>query len=109
MTNYHPPIGGKSASNTRPLPVKATELLNDRIHGLPIWIRSPKNGTEFYTGTSRAKLYELAGEGKIVSRSIRSPGQVKGTRLFLLQSILDFIATCDEGKPAAKEGTVQNA
>jgi hypothetical protein len=41
----------------------------------------------------------LAGDGKIVSRSIREPGAIKGTRLFLLSSILDFIAACDEGKP----------
>jgi hypothetical protein len=54
-------------------------------------------------------MYELAAAGKIVSRSIREPGQIKGTRLFLLSSILDFIAACDEGKPekqvAAAEAT----
>ena len=98
--------GGTSASKTRLAP-QARELLQDRNGNLPIWIRSPKAGTEFYTGTSRAKLYELAGAGKIVSRSIREPGQIKGTRLFLLQSILDFIASCDEGKPQA--GSVEKA
>ena len=100
-------IGSNATNNTRPVPAKARELLQDRNGNLPIWIRSPKAGTEFYTGTSRAKLYELAGAGKIVSRSIREPGQIKGTRLFLLQSILDFIASCDEGKPQA--GSVEKA
>ena len=58
-------------------------------------------GNDFYCSLSRAKLYELAGENKIVSGSIREPGAIKGTRLFLLSSILDFIASCDEGKPQA--------
>jgi len=58
---------------------------------LPIWIRAPKTGLDFLTGLSRPKLYQLAGEGKIRSRSLREEGQKKGTRLFHLQSILDFI------------------
>lgn len=77
---------------------QAAELIAERANGLPIWIRSPKNGNEFYTGLSRAKLYELAGAGKIRSHSIRKPGQVKGTRLFNLKSILDFI---EQGEKAA--------
>lgn len=81
---------------TRPVPAKARELLQDQSSGLPVWIRPPKQGVEFYTGLSRAKLYELAGAGKIKSVSIREPGQVKGTRLFRLQSILDFIAKCEQ-------------
>jgi hypothetical protein len=95
---------------TRRLSTKAAELLQERTGNLPVWIRCPRNNsTEFYTGLSRAKMYELAAAGKIVSRSIREPGQIKGTRLFLLSSILDFIAACDEGKPekqvAAAEAT----
>ena len=86
------------AHNTRPVPAKARELLSDhQSNGLPVWIRPPRNGgVEFYSGISRSKLYELAGKGRIESRSIREPGQIKGTRLFLLSSILDFIANCDE-------------
>jgi len=60
-------------------------------HALPVWVRSPKGGNEFYTGFSRAKLYELAGDGKIISAAIREDGAEKGIRLFHLQSILDFI------------------
>ena len=82
-------------TNTRPMPAKARELLQDRDGGLPVWIRSPKQGVEFHCGFSRAKLYELAGKRCIRSVSIREPGQVKGTRLFHLQSILDFIAQCE--------------
>lgn len=84
---------------------KATELLNDRLHNLPVWIRAPKTGTEFYAGFSRAKLYELASEGKIRSVSIREPGQVKGTRLFNLQSIFDFIESCERN--AVLEGVTK--
>ena len=69
-----------------------TETSTQQV-GFPIWIRSPKSGNEFYTGLSRAKLYELAAAGKIVTASIREEGQTKGTRMFKLQSILDFIET----------------
>jgi len=86
----------KLADSTRSIPAKARELLNDQSNGLPVWIRSPKQGVEFYTGFSRAKLYEGAGKGHFRSVSIREPGQVKGTRLFHLQSILDFIAKCEQ-------------
>lgn len=87
-------VGPTSAPKS--LSPAASELLHDRGgDGRPVWIRSPKSGTEFYSGFSRAKLYELAAEGKIESRSIRKPGQVKGTRLFKLQSILDFIEGCE--------------
>ena len=59
--------------------------------GRPVWIRAPKSGVEHYSGFSRAKLYALVAEGKIESVSIRDPGAVKGTRLFKLSSILDFV------------------
>ena len=87
--------GNQARQTTRPVPAKARELLSDHSNGLPVWIRSPKQGVEFYTGTSRAKLYEMAGKGHIRSVSIRAPGQTKGCRLFHLQSILDFIAQCE--------------
>jgi hypothetical protein len=58
-------------------------------------VRSPKSGTEYYSGFTRSKLYELAGKGAIRSVSIREPGQTKGTRLFHLASILDFVAACE--------------
>ena len=60
----------------------------------PVWVRAPKSGPGHYTGFSRSKLYDLEAKGKIVSRSIREPGQIRGTRLFNLRSILDFIDGC---------------
>jgi hypothetical protein len=96
--------GDTSASNTRPVPPKARELLQDRNGILPLWFRSPKSGTEFYTGFSRAKLYELAGKGLIRSVSIREKNAVKGTRLFNMESTLSYIEKCE--REAAKQGTV---
>ena len=93
--------GEQARQTTRPVPQKARELLNDQSNGLPVWIRPPKSGLEFYSGFSRAKLYEGAGKGHFRSVSIRAPGQVKGTRLFNLQSVLDFIARCEQ------QGTVK--
>jgi hypothetical protein len=89
--------GGMTATNTRPLSSKAAELLQDRTDNHPCWVRSPKIGPEHYSGFSRAKLYELAGTSAIRSVSIRQPGQIKGTRLFNLASILAFIEKCEQG------------
>ena len=89
-------VGSDAQQPTRPVPAKARELLNDQSNGLPVWIRPPKSGLEFYSGFSRAKLYELAGTGAIRSVSIRELGQVKGTRLFNLASILAFIEKCEQ-------------
>lgn len=87
--------GNQARQTTRPVPVRAQELLQDQANGRPVWIRAPKQGVEYYSGFSRAKLYEGAGKGHFRSVSIREPGQVKGTRLFHLQSILDFITRCE--------------
>ena len=99
--------GGTSARQTRPLSPKAAELLNDRNGNLPCWVRSPKIGAEYFTGFSRAKLYELAGKSLIRSVSIREPGQVKGTRLFNLASILAFIEKCEQGAADAAAARVE--
>jgi hypothetical protein len=66
------------------------EIPNER--GRPVWIRPPKVGSlEFYSGASRAKLYQWEAEGKIRGGSIKDPKKKKGTHFFHLQSILDFI------------------
>ncbi len=75
----------------RSLSATSQQLLSDQHNGLPVWVRAPVRGHEFYSGLSRAKLYELASLGSIDSRSLRQPGQVKGTRVFRLQSILTYI------------------
>lgn len=87
------------------LSARVDELLSDRDGLLPVWIRSPKTGPEHYTGLGRSKLYELDAKGKIKSRSIRESGQIKGTRLFNLRSILDFIESCgNENEAEAVHG-----
>ena len=87
--------------NTRAA-ARIRELVTDKVGTLPVWIRAPKFGQEYFSGLSRSKLYELHWQGKIQSKSIRQPGQVKGTRLFNLRSVLDFIETCDDGRTASK-------
>lgn len=96
--------GGNAAIPRRKLAVTAAELQAERDGLLPIWCRAPKVGAEYYTGFSRSKLYELAGDGKIRSVSIRAPGQIKGVRLFHLGSILDFIARCESEANTTTEG-----
>lgn len=76
-------------------------LLAERHEGLPVWIRAPKSGSEHFTGLSRSKLYEGAQLKHWRSVSLREPGQVKGTRLFHLGSVLEAIA---RQETAAMEG-----
>lgn len=79
------------AAPRRSLTPTLAERMAERNGILPIWIRAPKSGTELLTGLSRAKLYQLAADNRIRSVSFREPGQVKGTRLFNLESILTEI------------------
>src|ERR1017187_4626693 len=108
MTLQIKPIVGSNAQQTRPIPEKAMELLQSQSNGRPEWVRSPKQGVEFYSGFSRARLYQGAKDGDFRSVSIRKPGQVKGTRLFHLASILAFIEKCEQdathetGKPTTE-------
>ena len=91
------PLSSSKTDTRKPeVSARVDELLSDRHGLLPVWVRSPKTGPEHYTGFGRSKLYELAAHGKIESRSIREPGQIKGTRLFNLRSILDFIESCGD-------------
>jgi hypothetical protein len=74
---------------------RAAQLASERDDNLPVWVRAPKHGHEFYSGCTRPKLYEWAAKGFIRSVSIREPGRVKGVRLFHLASILAFIERCE--------------
>ena len=85
------PLLVNPATGRRSLSASVVQLLSERYEGLPVWIRPPKVGTDFFCGLSRAKLYQAAAEGQIRTASLRSPGQTKGTRLFDLRSILQFI------------------
>lgn len=71
--------------------LQASEILAGREGDLPVWVRPPKSGLEPYTGLTRSKLYQLAAARKIETRSLREHGRVRGVRLFLLRSILDYI------------------
>ncbi|MEI7776919.1 MAG: hypothetical protein WCK17_19345 [Verrucomicrobiota bacterium] len=97
---------GKKTGGNRGV-ANLAELLNDRDGTRPIWIRCPKgSGTEYWSGFTRSYLYKLAAEGKIRSVSIRGkPGQVKGVRLFHLQSILDCVATFEAAASAGNQTT----
>jgi hypothetical protein len=64
----------------------------------PEFIRLPKLGLCPITGLSRSKLYDLISpnEGNgfkapVKSLSLRKRGQTKGTRLIVLQSLLDYL------------------
>jgi hypothetical protein len=84
-------------SGNRSVQGRATQLVCERVGNLPVWVRAPKHGNEFYSGCSRAKLYEWAAKGFIRSVSIREPGRIKGVRLFHLASILTFIERFEAG------------
>jgi len=90
----HPVPNGVDGTPTerKKLSATASNLLAERDRrGLPCWVRAPVRGVEHYSGLSRAKLYDLASKGLIRSASLREPGQIKGTRLFHLQSVLSYI------------------
>lgn len=104
MTTASPDTGSRSPIKSGPettpavrrkLSTTAADLMAERDGLLPVWVRAPKAGTEFYSGQTRATLYSWAAQGFIRSVSIRPKGQVKGIRCFLLSSILDFIAKCE--------------
>jgi hypothetical protein len=86
---------GAKRNGKRSLSPSAEQIMTDRQRDLPVWVRAPKRGHEFYSGCSRPKLYDWAGKGFIRSVSIREPGKIKGVRLFHLASILAFIERCE--------------
>jgi hypothetical protein len=87
---------GVRENGSRSLAPSASQIMSDRDGALPVWVRAPKRGHEFYSGCTRPKLYEWAGKGFIRSVSIREPGKIKGVRLFHLASILGFIERCEK-------------
>lgn len=69
----------------------AADLMAERNGRLPRWVRAPKTGPEHFSGLTRAYLYRLASQGRIRTASIREPHQIRGVRLFCLQSILELL------------------
>jgi hypothetical protein len=92
-----PASAGVTENGNRPAQARAAQFISDRDGNLPVWVRAPKCGHEFYSGCTRPKLYEWAAKGFIRSVSIREPGRIKGVRLFHLASILAFIERCEAG------------
>jgi hypothetical protein len=90
-----PACSSATGDGNRSTQSRAAQLASERDGNLPVWVRAPKRGHEFYSGCSRAKLYEWAAKGFIRSVSIREPGRIKGVRLFHLASILAFIERCE--------------
>jgi hypothetical protein len=90
------PLNSRSCKLGRVISENSGKSKRDRIQGLPVWVRAPGKGPEYWSGFSRSKLYELSKDRKIRSVSIREPGQKKGTRLFHLKSILAFIETTEK-------------
>jgi hypothetical protein len=88
-------VAPHTESSVARLQARANELLAERQGTLPVWVRAPKGGPEFFSGVSRSKLYEWHAKGYIRAVSIREPGQVKGCRFFHLGSILAFIEKCE--------------
>jgi len=84
-----------SSERNRGVSPRVSEITSQREGMYPVWVRPPMVGVEHFTGLTRAKLYQLAGEGKIRSVSLREPGSIKGCRLFHLRSILDYIESMD--------------
>jgi len=54
-----------------------------------VWMKVPEVVRGY--GISRTKLFLLAKTGKIKSVSLREPGTARGTRLFCVKSIEDYI------------------
>ena len=83
-------LDGSNQTRKRGLSPRVSEIVSQRDGTLPVWVRAPVVGVEHFSGLTRAKLYQLAGDGKIRSVSLREPGSIKGCRLFHLRSILDY-------------------
>jgi hypothetical protein len=97
MGNYAPAMNRISPS--------IENRLAEHHHHLPVWIRAPKTGEEYFTGFKRGKLYLLASKGLIRSFTLREPGNVQGCRFFHLQSILDYLERCEKREKGESVGT----
>ena len=69
----------------------------------PEWFRAPSTGYSRYVEISRPKLYQLAADGLIRSCSLREPGQIRGTPLFHLESVLAYCLRCEQAALAAEQ------
>ena len=96
MTLTSKNTGGQSGNTTTApvaAPASATSTTSERE-----FLRLPKSGQCPITGLTRTKLYDLISPSEdngfkppVKSVSLRKPGQIKGTRLIVLQSLLDYL------------------
>ena len=95
MTTLSDLSGGQSGNTTSPVaaPASATSTTSERE-----FLRLPKSGQCPITGLTRSKLYDLISPNEdngfkppVKSVSLRKPGQIKGTRLIVRQSLLDYL------------------
>lgn len=82
--------------DTTALADKTKSLLSERdAHTrLPLFFRAPVHGHDPIFSLTRPKLYQLEKDGLIKSVSLRSKHQQRATRLFVTQSVVDYIAAC---------------
>ena len=87
--------GGQTGHTTAPVAAPASAASTP---SQPEFIRLQKSGPCPFTGLTRSKLYELISPNEdngfkppVKSVSLRKPGQTKGTRLIVLQSLLDYL------------------
>ena len=87
--------GGQTGHTTAPVaaPASAASTPSERE-----FLRLPKSGQCPITGLTRSKLYDLISPSEdngfkppVKSVSLRKPGQIKGTRLIVRQSLLDYL------------------
>ena len=87
--------GGQPGHATAPVaaPASAASTPSERE-----FLRLPKSGQCPITGLTRSKLYDLISPSEdngfkppVKSVSLRKPGQIKGTRLIVRQSLLDYL------------------
>lgn len=96
MTTLSDLSGGQSGNTTTApvaAPASAISTTSERE-----FLRLPKSGQCPITGLTRSKLYDLISPSEdngfkppVKSVSLRKPGQIKGTRLIVLQSLLDYL------------------
>ena len=86
---------------------KTTQLRSERdTANRPIWVRSPKSGqTEYFSGLSKGKLYQLEQAGLVRTASLRPNGAVRGVKLFDLKSLLDYVDSCACPLPKQPQAT----
>ena len=64
---------------------------------VPEFIRLPNPGTRCpYCGLSRTAMYRLCTEGSVRSKTLRKPGQLRGVRLIVYSSLMEYLSGCPD-------------